>query len=266
MDSFSLKQKRVVIIGGSQGIGLAVAQAASAAGAWVAIASRSKDKLTRAATTILGEVETYSIDFTHEDEVADLFQNKIREFDHLVVTAFSFSGGPIAKLPMSDAKAIFEGKFWGAYQAIKYARPYLSDSGSITLFSGNMSQRPGGGGFAAGIAAGGALEILGRALAVELGPIRVNVISPGVVDTPAWGLLNDKFRETMFDQARQLFPVGRIAEPEDLAHATLALMTNKFITGVTLLVDGGEVLSMFPQPEMKEDVGKMTHPLVEIEV
>jgi NAD(P)-dependent dehydrogenase (short-subunit alcohol dehydrogenase family) len=263
MNNFSLQQKRVVVIGGSEGIGLAVAQGASVAGASVAIASRSIEKLTRAAATIPGPVETYSVDFTREDEVANLFEHKIGQFDHLVITAFTFGGGPITELSMSEARAIFEGKFWGAYQVIKYATPYLSESGSITLFSGNMVVRPSGG-LAAATAATGALETLGRSLAVELGPIRVNVISPGVTDTPTWALMGETRRKLMFEKARELLPVKRIAQPEDIAHAALSLMTNPFISGTVLLVDGGEVLSMFPQPEMTAGVGKMTHPLVDI--
>ena len=252
-----LKQKRVVVIGGSGGIGLAVAQAASAAGAWVAIASRSKDKLAHAATTISGTVETYPIDFTHEDEVADLFQNKIQQFDHLIVSAFMFGGGLLVKLPISKAKEVFENKFWGAYQAAKYAAPYLSDSGSITMFSGIMCQRPSAG-VAAGAAAGGAIEVLGRALAVELAPIRVNVINPGLVDTPSWGVMSDTDREAMFAMAREMLPTRRIAQPEDIAQITLAIMTNLFITGSVVLIDGGELLSMFPQPMFTDQPDKIT--------
>jgi NAD(P)-dependent dehydrogenase (short-subunit alcohol dehydrogenase family) len=264
MKDFSLKAERVVVIGGSQGIGLAVAQAASVLGADVILASRSPDKLADAATTIPGYVETYPLDFTDEQQVADLFQNKVGSFDHLVITAFTFGGGPIADFPMAEARAVFEGKFWGAYQAIKYAVPYLSSRGSITMFSGNMVVRPPAGGLAAATAATGALEVLGRTLAVELGPIRVNVISPGVTDTPIWGGMGDATRNAMFDKARELLPVKRIAQPEDLAHAALALMTNPFITGVVLLVDGGEVLSMFPQPEMTKGINQLTHPLVDV--
>lgn len=264
MSRFSLKGEKVVVIGGSQGIGLATAQASSASGADVVIASRSLERLTAAAVTIPGYVETFPLDFTNERQVADFFQNKVGQFDHLVVTAFTFGGGPIKDFPMADAKAVFEGKFWGAYQAIKYAVPYLSSCGSITMFSGNMVVRPPAGGLAAATAATGALEVLGRTLAVELGPIRVNVISPGVTDTPLWGGMDDAHRQVMFDKARELLPVKQIAQAEDLAHAALSLMTNPFITGIVLLVDGGEVLSMFPQPQMTEGVGKLTHPLIDV--
>lgn len=255
---YNLEKKRVVVIGGSEGIGLAVAQGASDLGASAIIASRSLDKLNRAAATISGSVETYSVDFTQEDEVAELFQKKIQQFDHLVVTAFTFGGGPLVKMPVSKAKVVFEGKFWGAYYAAKYAAPYLSNSGSITFFSGNMCIRPGIG-IAAGIAAGGAIEALGRALAVELAPIRVNVVSPGMTETPSWGLMSEADRKAMFVKAQELLPVRRIAQPEDIAHATLSLMTNTFINGTVLLVDGGEVLSMFPQPKITDEIDQMTH-------
>jgi NAD(P)-dependent dehydrogenase (short-subunit alcohol dehydrogenase family) len=262
MSVFTLEGKRIVIIGGSQGIGLATAQAASASGASVVIVSRSSEKLKAAAATISGSVETYSLDFIDEQQVSDLFQNQVGPFDHLVISAFTFGGGPIVDFSMADARAVFDGKFWGAYQAIKYAVPTLSKQGSITMFSGNMVLRPAAGGLAAATAATGALEVLGRSLAVELGPIRVNVISPGVTDTPLWNGMEDTSREIMFEKARDLLPAKRIARPEDLAHAVLSLITNPFITGIVLLVDGGEVLSMFPQPQMTEGVGKLTHPLV----
>ena len=254
----TLEKKRVVVLGGSEGIGLAVAQGATALGASVIIASRSLDKLNRAAAKISGPVETYSVDFTHEDEVAELFQKKIQHFDHLVVTAFTFGGGSIVKLPVSKAKAFFEGKFWGAYYAAKYAAPYLSESGSITFFSGNMCIRPGSG-VAAGVAAGGALEALGRCLAVELAPIRVNVISPGMTQTPSWDLMSEEERDRMFVKAKELIPVPRIAQPEDIAHAVLSIVTSSYINGIVLVVDGGEILSTFPQPEIVDEIDHMTH-------
>ena len=174
--------KRLVIIGGSSGIGLATAIAAMAAGAQVVIASRSRDKLETARRQIGGDTEALPLDVQDEAAVRAFF-DQVGEFDHLATPGSEAAGGPFLTRDSAAVRADFDSKFWGQYLAAKYGAPRIRPGGSIVLFSGIYSQRPSAG--VSGVAAiNSAIEGLARALAVELAPIRVNAMSPGLVDTP----------------------------------------------------------------------------------
>ena len=234
-----IENESVVIIGGSSGMGLAIAKEAADSGAAVIIAGRSQGKLDEASHVIAGDVATYIVDLSDEGSVMKLFQS-IGSFDHLVITGSSVKTGQLRELSLADARASMDSKFWGAYMAARYAQIRLR--GSITFFSGILSRRPSPG--SASLAAiNAAVEALGRALAVELAPIRVNVVSPGLTDTPAHAQMPDDARKGMFAAAAKRLPVGRVGKPEDIASLTLELMRNTFLTEIVVDIDGGAMLA-----------------------
>lgn len=236
----SIEGERIVIIGGSSGIGLAVAKMASSKGAAVVIAGRSRERLEKAMAEIGGNVEAYQLDVTNRDELESFF-DRIGEFDHLTTPAADTSAGPFLELSIEEARRVFESKFWGQYIAARYAVPNIRQGGSIVLFAGIYAQRPPAGSLPIP-AINGAIEALGRALAVELAPLRVNVVSPGLIDTPAYAGMPPEQREAIFKQAAESLPIGRVGRPEDIAHTVIYLMTNTFTTGSTLYPDGGYTL------------------------
>jgi NAD(P)-dependent dehydrogenase (short-subunit alcohol dehydrogenase family) len=163
--------------------------------------------------------------------------------DHIVVTAADPTGAyaPVAEFPLNAARAILDTKLVGPWLVAKHAANHLPGSGSLTFTSGIAAYRPGPG--ASIIAtANGALEALARSLALELAPIRVNVVSPGWVDTPIWDALAGDTKGDRFAAMAARLPAGRVGQPEDVAYAFEALMRNGFITGTVLHVDGGHRL------------------------
>lgn len=235
-----LTDKRVVIIGGSSGMGLASARAAAAAGAYVLIAGRSKEKLHRAMDEIEGEVEGHTLDVTREDEVRDFFAG-IGALDHLVTAAASGVTGPFLGLESAAVRGVFDSKFWGQYFAARYGAPRIPAGGSITMFAGVASEKPLPG-LVAYAAVNGAIEGLCRTLAVELAPIRVNVVSPGIVMTPAYAGMPEEERHTLFASLAEKLPVRRVGQPDDAAQTVLYLMRNGYTTGTVVCVDGGHRL------------------------
>ena len=188
-----LKEKKAVVIGGSSGIGLAIAKALVNSGAHVVIASRSSTKLDEAQRTIGVNTAAYQLDVTQEEKVQQFFED-IGFFDHLVCTAVIGINAPFLEMDTADARTVFKTKFWGQYYAARYGAPMIRPGGSITLFSGIASQKPVEG-LTAIAAANGAIEALCRSLAVELGPIRVNTVSPAVIDTPQYDRMPDEKRK-----------------------------------------------------------------------
>ncbi len=227
---------KTVIIGGSSGMGLCLAQKLYALGHEIVIASRSKDKLGKAVKTI-GKAESYVLDVTKEKEVIQFFQ-AVGPFDHLVTSASDFVMGSFLNMPLDQAKGFFDSKFWGQYTAAKYGAPHLRTGGSITFFCGMAGQKPFIH-FSAGSAINAALEGLTRALALELSPLRVNAISPGTIVTPVWNVMSEKERLREFEETAQKLPVKRVGQPEDIAQAAIYLIQCGFATGSVVYVDGG---------------------------
>lgn len=239
MMSVSLKNARVLVVGGSSGIGLATAAALSQAGAAITIASRSQAKLDDALARLGGTARAVMLDTGDDAAVVRVFA-KETPWDHIIVSAAQTSSGPVRTLSLADAKAAMESKFWGAYRVARAAK--IKDKGSLTFVSGLLSVRPSATSVLAG-AINAALEALARGLALELAPVRVNTVCPGLVATPLWdGLAEDK-RVSMFAGAAARLPVGRIGEPEDIANAVLFLATSPFATGSILYVDGGGAIA-----------------------
>jgi NAD(P)-dependent dehydrogenase (short-subunit alcohol dehydrogenase family) len=235
-----LKDKTVVILGGSSGIGLATAQAALAEGAKLIITGRSRERLEAARIKLQADVRTVALDVTDEPGTRALF-GSFDKVDHVFVTAGMVTFDP--KLaPASDAlRPALDQRFWGALYAAKYAATKMGAGGSITFMSGTTAIRPLPGA-AVATASCGAVEAFARSLALDLAPIRVNTIQPGLVDTPFLDLLGDR-RQALIDDYSRRLPVGRPGRPEEIADAVLFLMRNQFVTGITLTVDGGGVLT-----------------------
>ena len=235
-----LKDKTVVILGGSSGIGLATAQAALAEGAKLIITGRSRERLEAARIKLQADVRTVALDVTDEPGTRALF-GSFDKVDHVFITAGMVTFDP--KLaPASDAlRPALDQRFWGALYAAKYAATKMGAGGSITFMSGTTAIRPLPGA-AVATASCGAVEAFARSLALDLAPIRVNTIQPGLVDTPFLDLLGDR-RQALIDDYSRRLPVGRPGRPEEIADAVLFLMRNQFVTGITLTVDGGGVLT-----------------------
>lgn len=239
MDSF--QNQRIVVLGGSSGIGLATARLAADSGANVVIASRSQARIDAALTKLPSTAEGYVVDLNSDAETRDLF-GQLGAFDHLVYTA----GGnlmlaTLKETDLADARARLETRLWGALAAVKAAQDQIRPGGSIVLMSGTASARPGSG-WSIAAANCGAIEALTRALAVELAPIRVNSVAPGVVRTDLWASIPEDEREAIYASYASTLPVGRVGEANDVAQAIAYLMSNGYTTGTTVDISGGTLL------------------------
>ena len=236
-----LQQKRVVVVGGSSGIGLAVAQQAASQGAEVVIVSSNAERVQKAIECISGEAQGQAVNVADEGAVATFFA-KLGSFDHLVFTAGdALQLNDIAVTNLAKARHAFELRYWAALAAVKYASPQIRKDGSIVLTTGVAGRRPHKG-WTVVASICGTIEALTRALAVELAPIRVNAVSPGVVRTNLWQSMNADARAHLYESVGNSLPVGRVGEPYDIAQAYLFLMQEGFSTGQTVVVDGGTVL------------------------
>jgi NAD(P)-dependent dehydrogenase (short-subunit alcohol dehydrogenase family) len=240
-----LANQKVLIIGGSSGIGLAAARAAAVAGAAVTIASRSQERLSAALAELPDGCAAEVVDSNDEDGIAALFE-RAGERDHLVYTAGGRldpkSQGPLAGISLNAARDVFEARFWGAVAAAKYAAPRIRPGGSITLTSGATAVRPTAGTTLADASAG-AVETLAKGLAVALAPLRVNAVRPGVILTPRLTGIPEPQREPLFKAITERTLVKKLGEPEEVAEAILFLMGNGFVTGSVITVDGGLLLT-----------------------
>jgi NAD(P)-dependent dehydrogenase (short-subunit alcohol dehydrogenase family) len=236
-----LSEKRIVVLGGSSGIGLAVAQQAVAQGATAIIASSNADRVKQAVATLDGKAGGHTLDLSKERDIQNFFQG-IGELDHLVFTAGdALQLNMLEATDLTKARHAFELRYWAALAAVKYASPHIRKDGSIVLTTGIAGRRPHKG-WAIAASVCGTIEALTRALAVELAPIRVNAVSPGVVRTNLWQSMSADEREHLFEGVGKALPVGRVGEPYDIAQAYLFLMQEGFSTGQTVVVDGGTVL------------------------
>lgn len=229
-----LAGKKVVVVGGSSGIGLSTAELAKREGADVIIASRNAAKL----DAIAEKLNVIAIPTDVTESVANLFKSS-GPVDHVVVTAAQLRTGPFKSVAMEDVRSTMESKFWGAWRVARAVE--VRKGGSITLVSGFLSIRPRPNA-AITSAANAALESLSRALALELAPVRVNCVSPGIIDTPIRAAMPEEARKDMLAKTAASLPVGRVGYGEDVAQMILAVATNGFATGSTVYLDGGALV------------------------
>lgn len=239
-----LKGSKVVIVGGSSGIGLGAAHAILNRGAEVVLVSRSVDKLHRAAERLGSPtgVSTLAADVTIEDEVVRMFSH-IGSCDHLIVTrGLPPVAAPIESINLERVRSFVDAMLVSAFSLAKHAHGRLRSGGSLTFTSGIAKDRPSIPGGAVVATVAGSFGYMARALALELAPTRVNVVAPGWVDTPMWDALVGTAKQAIWTQMAARLPSRRIGTVEDLAKAYVFLLESEFTSGIVLQVDGGHAL------------------------
>jgi len=227
--------QRVIVMGGSSGIGEATAALFAAQGEEVVITGRDQARL-RAAVERIGRVRGEVVDGTDAVRAAGFFE-RTGPFDHLVLAMTGAAGaGALATLDLADLRAGLEAKLFAHLTSLKAALPTLRQSVTFVSAASARAALPGTAGLAA---LNGAIEAAVRPLAAELAPIRVNAVSPGVIDTPFWNAMPAEARQAHFRAAAERLPVRRVGRPEDVAGAIAMLARNPFMTGTVLEVDGG---------------------------
>jgi NAD(P)-dependent dehydrogenase (short-subunit alcohol dehydrogenase family) len=232
-----LNDRVVLVIGRASGIARAVAAAASQAGAHVVVAGRDKDALSAAynGTNITAE----AVDVTNEASIAEL-AGRLGAVDHVVSTASARARGTYDSLDPETMLLSFSTKVIGPILLAKHFTERMPADGSFVFFSGTSARKPSIGMLAVG-ATNGAVDVVTRSLAVELAPIRVNAISPGTIDTGAYDGLGEH-KAQLFATKAQTSPARRIGTSNEIADAVMFALTNTFMTGVSLSLDGGEAL------------------------
>jgi NAD(P)-dependent dehydrogenase (short-subunit alcohol dehydrogenase family) len=241
MKSETLAGKRVVLLGASTGLGLATAKAGAAEGAKVVIVSSNQQRIDKALEELPEGSEGYAVDLGKEENIKAFFE-KTGRFDHLVYTAGeNLSLKNISDTVVEEAIGFFNLRFWSAFTAVKYGAPHINPGGSISLTSGTASERPGAG-WSVASAICGAMDGFVRAMAVELAPIRVNCVVPGVIKTNLWDAMTEEQRNGMYNYLEGSLLLKRVGEAEDVALGFLYLMKQQYGTGRSLIIDGGTVL------------------------
>lgn len=243
----SLAGQRIVLIGASTGIGFATAKAALKAGARVVIAGRSVERLDRAWNALGRKVEALRLDAMEEPSMAAFFA-RLQSLDHLAVfvpTAPSDKVraqlGAFLETPSEAFEAVMRNKLWPQLHAARHGAPRIAPGGSI-LFVTGQAHRKSLPGYAASAAANGATEALVRSLAVELAPVRINAVAPGLVESEFLRAAPEAFRRAAAEKVAR-HPVPRMGAPEEAAAGILFLMANRFATGTVLELDGGMKLT-----------------------
>src|SRR6202040_2853157 len=232
-----LAGKKVVVVGGSSGIGLATAELARREGAAVIVASRNVDRLDAGAARLNPIAIPAGV--TSDESIASLFR-RCGPVDHVVVTAAQLRSGPFKTVSMEDVRATMESKFWGAWRVARSAE--IRPGGSLTLVSGFLSIRPRPNSAIVG-AANGAIESLAGSPGLELAPVRVNCVSPGIIDTPIRAAMPEAARREMLAKTAASLPVGWVGLGEDIAQQIVAFMTIGFMTGSIVYLDGGALVT-----------------------
>ncbi len=231
-------QQHTVVIGGSSGIGFATARQLLVLGHKVTITGRTEQRLKAAKNELGGDLADLVLDAADTNHLPDAFA-RIGAFDHLVLALGSSKGaGPFASVSLDEVRQGFEEKVFPHFATAQAALPSLRKDGSITFISAVTAQAamPGTAGIGAANAAVAALVPI---LAAELRPLRVNGVSPGVIDTPWWDFLTDEQKALVFVDYAAKTPVGRVGQPQDVAQAIAFLISNSFINGHIITCDGG---------------------------
>jgi len=238
--SDSLRDQTVVLIGGSAGIGLETARLARAEGADVILTARNPERLQRAADDV-GAVSTAAFDAADPDALDAFFEGLPKPVDHVMVTAGRPYYGPLAEMDFAAARRSFDDHYWLALHIARLATGRVRPGGTLLFMSGTGGRRIGVG-YSIISSATAAMPALIASLALEIAPIRVNLIAPGFVDTPlSASLLGDQLEQRR-EQLRATLPIGRVVGPEDVAALAVHLMTNTALTGATYDIDGGQHL------------------------
>jgi len=236
-----LQGRKAIVLGGTSGIGLETARQLSDGGADIVVASRSESNREIAASTLGPSAAIREVDVLDRDGLAALFEEQA-PFDILVCSA---TGGPRAIGPFLEMDLDgFQGSFaklWGYTNAVRLGASSMSEDGTIVLVSGYPARRPSPG-VSAISTVGNAVEGFARAIASEIAPRRINVVSPGVISTPMMSL-EPEIRDTFLASTTESFSIPRPGQPEEVASAILFLIENDFVTGTTVDVDGGALLS-----------------------
>lgn len=241
-----LAGKTVVVVGGASGIGFAVAEAAIRAGASLMLIGRTPERLTAATASLGDQAHSLAADARDPAALANAFA-KIGPIDHLVTT-ISVSATklgvnkPIGAVGRDAAEAFFAGKFWSQYWTAQAALPHLAPDGSITFTSG-VAARKGLPDHTIVASNNAAIEAMARQLAREIAPRRVNVVSPGLTETRAYDHLSPEDRQRFFAHVTGRLPIPRVAQPAEIAQGYLFAMTATYLTGTTLDIDGGLLVS-----------------------
>lgn len=235
-----LENKTVLVTGGTSGIGLATSIQAKEAGANVIILGSDKQR-TKSIADKYGFYQWIAADISNPDAIAQAFTD-VSEIHHLVLLAGSFIGGGILDAPINDLRKIFEERLWGSINILRAVAPKLDTDASITFVSGELASRPNGQGTSVLCAAVNAVEGLAKSLAIELAPRRINTVSPGPIDTPLFGKVLGDGRNAYIESRSQTLPLKRFGTPEEAASAINFLMTNTYMNGETLHIDGGSRL------------------------
>ena len=235
-----LKDQTVLVIGRGSGLARAIALIAADAGARVIVAGRNQEML---AAAYAGEpgIRAELVDLTDEGSIAALGE-RLGSVDHVVSTASARARGRLADLDRDAIRLSFDTKVIGPLMLAKHLAPRMSQGGSFVIFSGVAAAKIAVGTMGVAIT-NAAADTLARSLALELAPIRVNAISPGVIDTGAWDAFGEQGKADYFADVSARNPARRIGTPDDIARGVLFALTSTFLTGQTLHIDGGEPLT-----------------------
>jgi NAD(P)-dependent dehydrogenase (short-subunit alcohol dehydrogenase family) len=236
---FDFSGQQVLVVGGSSGIGFATARLVAELGGQVTVASRSPEKVEAAVRALGGSSTGRRLDVTDQEGVEGFFADGAT-WDHVVVTGSDLRMGPVRDLPMDVAAAAMDSKFWGFYRVARTAR--VRPGGSISVVAGFLATRPAAGRALMG-AINAALESLVQGLALELKPVRVNAVSPAVVDSEMWAGMAADAREAMFAKVAAAYPAGRAGRPEEIARQLVVLAATGYATGTVVTLDGGASLA-----------------------
>jgi NAD(P)-dependent dehydrogenase (short-subunit alcohol dehydrogenase family) len=238
---YSLEGQHVLVVGGSSGLGLATAVHAHELGAEVTIAARDRDRLVEAKAAVGQRCTTVEADVSDEKSMAHLF-DQTGGLDHVFFSAGRYPRALIRDAEVEKVRIGLEDRFWGAFFVCKYGAPKLRKDGSITFVTGVAVFKPGGPGGSVVVAGAGAVDAFTRSMAKELAPIRINSLSPGLCDTSlVRGIYGDTWEQVSKMWSERVL-VGRVGTAGDIAHAAMFLMTNTYVTGTTLHVEGGQRL------------------------
>ncbi len=233
----TLQDRTVVVFGGTSGIGLAAAVQAKAAGARVVVVGRDPGG---AASVAAGNGLSgwRAADVTRPETIAAALAD-IPHVDHLVLLAGTFVAGKVLEAAVADLERAFDERIWAAVHALRALEGRLADDGSVTLVSGSLADRPSAQGTAVLAAASAAMEAFARGLALELAPVRVNTLSPGTTDTPLLARTLGPHRGASVAALTARLPLRRLGRAAEAGAAVVFLMSNGFMNGETLHVDGG---------------------------